>query len=210
MDVVEVDEEGGEALGGLDILDGRGGDMVDEEVVLEIEDDNVANREVTDTEDGFDDESENSEDERERRNMAEICGRVEVVLEREDIWKVGNDLRALTEEEKAVLGKFKSLVINGEKLVVPSLKTIDKNKLKEKVKQVKGLMHNIIKENMSITEVNRVLLVGGYLVAEGLGKVKKSEVKKKEKGKPYWQRRVERNIVDWRKDLGRVEEMRKG
>ena len=49
------------------------------------------------------------------------------------------------------------------------------------------------------------------LVAEGLGKIKKkAEGKNKEKDKPFWKRRVERNIVEWRKDLGRVEEVRKG
>ena len=72
-------------------------------------------------------------------------------------------------------------------------------------------MNNIIKEEMEIDEVNRALLVGGFLVAEGLGKIKKkTEGKNKEKEKPFWQRRVERNIVEWRKDLGRVEEVRKG
>ena len=49
------------------------------------------------------------------------------------------------------------------------------------------------------------------LVAEGLGKIKKkAEGKNIEKVKPFWKRRVERNIVEWRKDLGRVEEVRKG
>ena len=49
------------------------------------------------------------------------------------------------------------------------------------------------------------------MVAEGLGKIKKKvEGKNKEKGKYFWQRRVERTIVERRKDLGRVEEVRKG
>ena len=48
------------------------------------------------------------------------------------------------------------------------------------------------------------------LVAEGLDKVGKNGQGKKVQGKPCWQRRVEKNIRDWRKDLGRVEEMRKG
>ena len=32
-----------------------------------------------------------------------------------------------------------------------------------------------------------------------------SKGKNKEKDKPFWQRRVERNIAEWRKDLGGVE-----
>ena len=44
-----------------------------------------------------------------------------------------------------------------------------------------------------------------------MGKIKKkAEGKNIEKDKPFWKRRVERNIVEWRKDLGRVEEVRKG
>ena len=114
---------------------------------------------------------------------------------------VGKDVRALTKEEKLILTKFKLLVLKEEKLVVPSLKMVDKKQLKEKVLQIKGLMHNIIKDGMSITEVNRVLLVGGFLVAEGLGKVSKGEGNKnKTKGKPYWMRRVEKNISEWKLD----------
>ncbi|MGY8822311.1 MAG: RNA-directed DNA polymerase, partial [Pseudomonadales bacterium] len=95
--------------------------------------------------------------------------------------------------------------------VIPSLKSLNKKEIKEKVEQVEGVMCNIVGDDMTIGEVNRALLVGAYLVAEGLGKVVKEKVGKfKEKGKPFWQRRVERNIAEWRKDLGRVEEMRKG
>ena len=133
-----------------------------------------------------------------------------MVVEREEVWKVGKEVRALTNEEKTILVKLKSLLEKDEKIVVPSLKATDKNKLKEKVHQIKGLMHNIVHDNMSITELNRLLLIGGFLVAEGLGKVNKTAGSKKEKGKPFWQRRVERSISEWRKDLGRVEEIRKG
>ena len=156
-------------------------------------------------------ESSESEEKVERRDVIGFPCIVNVVLEKEEVWKVGKDVRTFTKEEKLILTKFKLLVLKEEKLVIPSLKTVDKKQLKEKVLQIKGLMHNIIKDGMSITEVNRVLLVGGFLVAEGLGKVSKAEGKKnKTKGKPYWMRRVEKNISEWRKDLGRVEELRRG
>ena len=72
-------------------------------------------------------------------------------------------------------------------------------------------MNNIIKEEVEIDEVNAALLVGEFLVAEGLAKIKKKTGgKNKEKGKPFWQRRVERNVVEWTKDLGRVEAVMKG
>ena len=105
---------------------------------------------------------------------------------------MGDEVRVLTEEEKDILKKVKRMMNNKESLIVPSLKTMDKKKIKEKVIQVKGVMHNITDDDMKIGEVNRVLSVGAYLVADSLGKVKsKVDGKKKEKGKPFWQRRVE-------------------
>ena len=102
-------------------------------------------------------------------------------------------MRALTKYEKAMLVKFRSLLESSEQLEISSLKSMDKRKQKEKVRTVKGVMFNVIRDDMTVTEVNRVLLVGGYLVAEGLGKVKNEKGKNFEKkGKPYWQRRVER------------------
>ena len=72
-------------------------------------------------------------------------------------------------------------------------------------------MNNIIKEEMETDGVNRALLVGAFLVVEGLVKIKKKvEGKNKEKGKPFWQKKVGRNIAEWREDLGRVEEVKKG
>ena len=122
---------------------------------------------------------------------------INVVLDREEVWKVGDEVRTLTEEEKDIWKKMKRMMNNKETLVIPSLKTMDKKKIKEKVIQVKGLMYNIIDDDMKIGEINMALLVGAYLVADSLGKVKSKVEGKKEKGKPFWQRRVERNIGEW-------------
>ena len=52
-------------------------------------------------------------------------------------------------------------------------------------------------------------MAASYLVVEGLGKVgQQSQNKLKKKSKPCCQRIRERNIVEWRNDLGRVEEVR--
>ena len=124
---------------------------------------------------------------------------------------MGDEVSVLTEEEKDILKTIKGMMNNTEALIIPSLKTMDKKKIKEKVIQVKGLMYNIIDDDMKIGEINMALLVGAYLVADSLGKVKsKVEGKKKEKEKPFWQRRAERNIGEWQKNLGRVEEIRNG
>ena len=141
-----------------------------------------------------------------------IVGKVaNVVLNREEVWKLGDEVQALTEVEKDMLAKMKVMMNSNQKLTVPSLKTTNKKEIKDKVNQIQGIMNNIIKEEMETDEVNKALLVRAFLVAEGLDKIeKKVEGKNKEKGEPFWQRRGVRNIVEWRKDLGRVEEVRKG
>ena len=117
---------------------------------------------------------------------------VNVFVAGEEVRNVGEEVRILTKEERLTLTKFKSLINKSETINIASLKTLDKTKIKEKGKQI-----------------NRVPLVGSYLVVEGLGKVRQqSQNKLKKKSKPCWQRIGERNIVEWRNDLGRVEEVR--
>ena len=96
-----------------------------------------------------------------------------VVLNMEEVWKLGDEVRVLTKAEKDILVKMKVMMNNNHKLIIPSLKTTNKKEIKDKVNQVQGIMNNIIKEEMKIDEVNRALLVGVFLVAKGLGKIKK-------------------------------------
>ena len=103
-----------------------------------------------------------------------VVGKVtNVVLNTEEVWKLGDEVRALTKAEKDILVKMKVMMDNNHKLIIPSLKTTNKKEIKDKVNQVQGIMNNITKEEMKIDEVNRALLVGVFLVAEGLGKIKK-------------------------------------
>lgn len=64
-----------------------------------------------------------------------------------------------------MLKKSTLLINKSEPLNISSLKTIDETKIKEKVRQNKGTMSSIIRGDMTITEVNRVLLVGLHLEA---------------------------------------------
>lgn len=54
------------------------------------------------------------------------------------------------------------------------------------------------------------MYVGSFVVADRLGLMGRGKGKKSEKMKPRWQKRIESSIVDWRKDLSRIEEFRKG
>ena len=71
-----------------------------------------------------------------------------------------------------------------------------------------GLMHNVVTRN--ITEVNRLLYAGAFVVAERLGMIRerKGNARKVEK-EPRWKRRIEGNIKKWRRDLGLVDAVKK-
>ena len=47
------------------------------------------------------------------------------------------------------------------------------------------------------------------MVAEKLGKMKKNKSNEKRK-EPWWKRRIQANIAEWRKDVSRLKERRKG
>ncbi len=90
--------------------------------------------------------------------------------ERVDLWKNGGEVRALTGVEKDVLQKMREVFVSEEVVELPNLKALDRRKVMVEVKMVDGLLHNLVREGMSVTEVNRLLYVGAYIVAERLGK----------------------------------------
>ena len=127
-----------------------------------------------------------------------------------DTWREGNgDLRLLTEEEKEVISLLRKVRDSGEWKEVPNLRAFDRRKVMKEVELVDGLMHNLIFQGMSVTEVNRLLYAGGAVVALRLG-LKLGVGKRAEVKKPWWQRRIEASIELWRKHLSQIEEIRKG
>ena len=113
------------------------------------------------------------------------------------------------EEEKEMLVKMRQMMEGEEVIDVPSLKAYDKRKVMAEVKLVDSLLGHLVSPNMSITDVNQLLSVGSFMVADRLGLIGKAK-NKGGKEKPHWQRRLERSIGEWRKDLSRIEEIRKG
>ena len=107
-----------------------------------------------------------------------------------------------------MLKRLKELIlISAKKTQLPSLRKVNTKELKETVELVNSVIHNGMTN--SITEMNNLLYAGVYVVAEKLGKMKKS--KSNEKGKePWWKRRNQADILERRKDLSRLNERRKG
>ena len=51
--------------------------------------------------------------------------------------------------------------------------------------------------------MNNLLYVGAYVVAEKLEKRKENKSNEKRK-EPWWKRKIEANIAEWRKDVSRL------
>ena len=135
----------------------------------------------------------------------------EVVLTSEiDTWRESDGtIRLLGQDEKDALHLLRKVRDNGEWKEVPNLRAYDRRKVMREVYLVDGVMHNVISENMTVTDVNRLLYAGGAVVALRLG-MKLGGGKRAEKKKPWWQRRLENSIEMWRKHLSQVEKIGKG
>ena len=92
---------------------------------------------------------------------------------------------------------------------VPSLKGKDRQAVMREVKIVNSLLHNVCPDLQDVTHVNRLLYAGSFVVCERLGLMKPQKPTKKS-NKPWWQRRLEGSITQWRRDLGRISEIKKG
>ena len=141
---------------------------------------------------------------------AEVDFVVDAALPNVAVGQEGDGIaRELTREEGLVLQKMREIFVGDSWEDVPSLKAIDRRRVDREVMLVNGLMPNLIQGDPSVSDINRLLYTGSYVVADRLGLVGKAK-KKAGNWKPWWQRRLERSIGEWRKDLSRVEGIRQG
>ena len=109
------------------------------------------------------------------------------------------------------MGKVREVYLKEQDESVPTLRAVDKRKVTAKLKMVNRILHNCLEDKMNVTKVNRLLYAGAWVVTEKLGMIggKVRDGKRKEKKKPHWQQRIEKSISEWRKDLGRVEDLKR-
>ena len=92
---------------------------------------------------------------------------------------------------------------------IPSIKEVKWNKAKKEIDLVNSIVSEMATENF--TEFMRLMQAAGIVIAERLGIHRKAGKKKVGKHKePWWKRRLESSIKDWRKDLSKLEELKKG
>ena len=104
----------------------------------------------------------------------------------------------VTDEEKNLIERLNEI---SEKDIVrlPSLRGVEKGKLYAAVKKVDNVIGKIKVNN--ITETNDLIYCGAAMVTEMLGLKSKNKEKRKE---PWWKRRLEGQVKDLNRDLGRV------
>ena len=123
----------------------------------------------------------------------------------ENTYHCGDNIHAVSEDERAVLMKLRDVFGNGVEVIIRSLKAVDRKRVMAEVRLVDGLLHNLIHNYMTVTDINRLLYAGSFVVADRLGLLHKTNCKTLQRQKLWWQRRLERSIVDWRKDLARIQ-----
>ena len=127
-----------------------------------------------------------------------------------DSWmNADGTVRVLKANEAKVLEMLREVQSSDSREEIPSLKRLDSRKVATELAIVDGVMHNLVWKGMGATEVNKLFYAGSAVVAKRLGLTIGKGVRKEPK-KPYWERRVESNVKQWRKELGQVEEIGKG
>ena len=140
----------------------------------------------------------------------EIDFEPEVHIQRLSVFEKGNIVRITNDEENKIIARIHQIVANDECREIPSLKNVDKSLVMKEVSIVNSLLRNFVAIGLpDITKANRLLYAGSYVVCERLGLLKERGEKLKSK-KPWWQRRLESSIQQWRKDLSRLNEIKNG
>ena len=116
----------------------------------------------------------------------------------------------VNEEQAKIVSRLREVVAMKKFVQIPSLKSRNRSEVMAHVKLVNGVIGNLVESGQSISAVNRLLYAGAVVVAERLGLMKERKGKRQDKNDPWWKRRIEGSIAQWRKDLSKVEELRRG
>ena len=145
----------------------------------------------------------------EESNVLKVDLELKVSAERTDVFAEGKSVKPLDEEAKDVLKRLREVFYSKAKESVPSLKTANHLDLKKQLRLVNGVAGNLAVVCQSISEVNQLMYACSLVIAERLGFKKKKSGGMKEKEEPWWKRRITKKVKDWRKDLSRIEELRR-
>ena len=115
------------------------------------------------------------------------------------------DENDFSDKELAIAERLFEVMQQNQRTKLPALKEVNKNTLKKEVDKMNQLLAKVKSENISVK--NDSIYAAAVVTTERLG-VKIN--KKKYEGKPRWKERFEGHVKQLRKDLSRVEELRRG
>ena len=120
-----------------------------------------------------------------------------------------NEIRVNIEELEEKRERLRSYMMDErERIRLPTLKSHNQHKVKEKVKEVNEIIKDIQTNN--ITEINSLIYAGAKLTIEMLN-IKISPIKpsktKSRNSQPPWERRLNTQIEEMRRDLSRLKEL---
>lgn len=113
-----------------------------------------------------------------------------------------------SEEDKIFLRLKKVIELCKNNTVkIPSMKDLNWNKVKIECELVNNVCNRISTED--ITSTNTLICASAIVICEWLGKIVFDNNRKRKKSvdkEPWWKRRLTRSIIEWRKDLSKLEE----
>ena len=121
-----------------------------------------------------------------REDVGQVEARIDMV------WENGREVRMVSDVERGVLRRMREVLASEKTVDLPNLKAQDRRKVMAEVKMVDGLLNNLVTDGMEATEVNRLLYVGAFVVAERLDLLGKGKKKEREAmvateiGEEYW------------------------
>ena len=115
------------------------------------------------------------------------------------------DDEEFSDEELVIAERLFEVLQQPERVKLPALRGVNKNSVKIEVDKMNSLLGRIRSENITVT--NDLLYAASVVTTERLGA---KITRKKSQGEPMWKRRLQEQVKHLRKDLSRVEELRKG
>ena len=112
----------------------------------------------------------------------------------------------ISPELNALRDRILEVMLLKERTRLPSLRSCDRAKLRAEVGNVNEATKRI--ETHNITELNSLMYAAAYVTTEKMGMLKKRKERRNEE--PFWMRRIKQTIETSRKDLSKIEEIRRG
>ena len=112
----------------------------------------------------------------------------------------------ISPELEALCDRILEIIQLDQRIGLPSLRPCERTKVKTEVGKINEAVKRIRTHN--ITKLNSLMYAAAYVTTERMGMIKGRKGRRTKE--PFWKRRPKGNIETWRKDLCKIEEVRRG